>query len=130
MTQQHPSCGQNKGYVRHKRAGEDPCDPCLAAHSRYTSRWARVRRARKKGVRVLKPCGTPAAYERHRRKGEPIDDDCRRANADRVKPYNRERKRQAKRDREARLRALVLLAEAHPVEFRKIYLRMLATSPP
>jgi hypothetical protein len=40
-------CGTNNGWAGHKRAGEDPCDPCLQAHREYKNACERTARARK-----------------------------------------------------------------------------------
>lgn len=40
-------CGTNTAYVRHIRAGEEPCDPCLVAHRAYAAeQMRRTRRSR------------------------------------------------------------------------------------
>lgn len=31
--------GTNAGYTRHQRAGTEACEPCRAAHTRYTKQW-------------------------------------------------------------------------------------------
>lgn len=46
-----PSCGRRAGYVAHKKANEEPCDPCYAGlreHSRrrYDERLARLGKVR------------------------------------------------------------------------------------
>ena len=47
MSQLQP-CGTRAAYVRHKNAGQDPCDPCVEANraaSRTTSAATRARHA-------------------------------------------------------------------------------------
>jgi hypothetical protein len=36
-------CGTRAAYMRHRRRGEDPCDPCSEANNAYTSAWRRGR---------------------------------------------------------------------------------------
>ena len=45
---EHPLCGTPKGYKRHLRAKEEPCDPCRAATAAYVAE----RRAATPGHRV------------------------------------------------------------------------------
>lgn len=59
-----PATGTHAGYERHRRIGEQPCDPCRLAHnawkktlydtnaeySRYQSNWSRLRRLRLYGL--------------------------------------------------------------------------------
>lgn len=40
------ACGTDAGYRRHRRDGEDACEPCLAAHQVKTREWKRKSRAR------------------------------------------------------------------------------------
>ena len=39
-------CGTDAGYQRHRRAGEDPCDPCKEARRNYV----RSHRAKRGGI--------------------------------------------------------------------------------
>ena len=66
-------------------------------------------------------CGTYAAYQQHLRRGETPDPACRRAAADNAR-RSRERtgNRQGRIYSQARSRALAMLKEAHPVEFRML----------
>ena len=49
-------CGTPRGYSRHRRRGEEPCEACKAS--------------RRKPPRELAPCGTPGAAKRHQRHDE------------------------------------------------------------
>jgi hypothetical protein len=61
-----PKCGTQGGYQRHKRAGEDACDPCKEAHTLHAQGYrkevrmygtkthqALVREARHNAIAVL-----------------------------------------------------------------------------
>jgi hypothetical protein len=48
-------CGTPRGYSRHRRRGEEPCEACKASRRK---------------PRELAPCGTPGAAKRHWRRGE------------------------------------------------------------
>ena len=63
-------CGTVAAYMRHIRARELACEPCLAAMSAYT----RERR----GYQARKPivCGTMAGYSLHARRKEPRCEAC------------------------------------------------------
>jgi hypothetical protein len=41
-----PQCGEDRGYYRHRRGGEDVCDACWEAHSVAEARRHIQRRAR------------------------------------------------------------------------------------
>lgn len=64
----HP-CGTKAAYNRHKRRGEDACQPCKEA----------------KRLADRKPCGTEAAYQRHRRNNEIACAACLEAHAEYAK---------------------------------------------
>ena len=66
-------CGTLKGYEKHRRAGEKPCDLCREEWNAYRRR----RHARKQAA----PCGTAAGEKRHRRAGEKPCAECLRAQA-------------------------------------------------
>lgn len=40
-------CGTSSGYARHKRLGEEYCDPCTAANTAAGNRRRAARKARK-----------------------------------------------------------------------------------
>jgi hypothetical protein len=73
----NPTCGSLAAYQRHKRRGEEPCDACRAARSRYE----RERRRVVSDPRPPAVCGTEAGYRRHRRNGEDACEACKEANA-------------------------------------------------
>ena len=59
------TCGTDSGYSRHRRNGEDVCDPCRAAHNCAEA----VRQARKRGEVTLAhvpcvDCGNPSSSGR------------------------------------------------------------------
>lgn len=87
-------CGTDGAYQRHKRHGEEPCDPCREAMRKKKAKL-RVR-----NPRILKPCGTEAAYKRHKRNGEPIDEACREAS--RLKAIEARKARKEKRNEDQR----------------------------
>ncbi len=68
-------------------------------------------------------CGTYAAYQRHRKRGEQPCDPCKQANT----AYARDRRTRSEVRRDdalagaARRRAYRRLADAHPAEFRRLY---------
>lgn len=39
-------CGTNGAYHRHRRNGQEPCEPCLDAHVRNNSEWRANARTR------------------------------------------------------------------------------------
>lgn len=57
MTPDDPRHGHHAGYMAHRAAHEDPCDPCATAHRRYT-KLAKIRLAR--GIRNRIPLGDEA----------------------------------------------------------------------
>ncbi|WP_228988624.1 WhiB family transcriptional regulator [Streptomyces sp. DH8] len=72
-------CGTDAAYERHRRDGEQPCDPCRRAHNK---RNAQLRaEARHRGAAATE-CGTRGGYQKHRRNGEAACGPCRQANAD------------------------------------------------
>jgi hypothetical protein len=101
------ACGEYRGAMRHRRRGENYCEPCRAATAAYDSaRKTSQRRPRTNlapcGTRAARrrhkdhnetcttcgpinprpepqPCGTPAAYQRHKRHGETPCEPCRTA---------------------------------------------------
>lgn len=61
------ACGSDAGYKRHRRRGEEACQPCREAHSAY----ARLRRSE------LSPLhGTKRGLRLHLRYGTPVDEFC------------------------------------------------------
>lgn len=36
------ACGTRAGYMRHKRRGEEPCEPCAEANRAYFRAWRRT----------------------------------------------------------------------------------------
>ena len=78
-SQPPPPCGTTAAHRRHRRYGENPCEPCKEA-----AREQATARRRKQGVEphTLAECGTRAAYMRHWRRGEEACDPCRQAMAD------------------------------------------------
>ena len=44
-TRPEPGCGTRNGYVKHRYAGDVPCDPCRQANADYQRAWMRTRRA-------------------------------------------------------------------------------------
>lgn len=70
-------CGTDAAYQRHKKRGEEACDPCKDAHA---IRLAQYRGSEHTGRRNNKPvCGTYSGAIQHRKKKEPVDFACRRA---------------------------------------------------
>lgn len=44
------ACGTDRGWQRHRRAGQAACAACLAAHNEYTRLHKQAWRARRKGM--------------------------------------------------------------------------------
>lgn len=44
-TRPEPGCGTRNGHMKHRRAGDVPCDPCRQANADYQRAWMRTRRA-------------------------------------------------------------------------------------
>lgn len=88
-------CGTRSGYVAHRRANEDACEPCKAANRAYAADYKERRRHRQipKGWTGAK-CGTIAGYSAHYRHAVPVCDPCKAANAKRARD-RRERKQAA-----------------------------------
>lgn len=71
-------CGTMAAYQRHKRDGEEPCQPCREAKRIASKEYQRKARALNQvKPRELKPHGTLAAANRHTKKHEPLCDPCR-----------------------------------------------------
>lgn len=69
-------------------------------------------------------CGTYRGYVAHVRRGEEPDDACRKARNDYQAEYRQRKPRvltQQVRQAKIRARALSLLAEQHPTEYRMLY---------
>lgn len=65
--------GTVAAYMRHLRAGEEPCRPCKDARAAYArSRYV-------PSSRVLEPCGTFGGYLQHLRAGQETCRECRDA---------------------------------------------------
>lgn len=94
-------CGSYRGYARHRRRGEAPCDDCRTANAEYK----RARRHAPKDPAGLPPIkhGTPQGEPQHRYRGEQPCEDCRKAyNAsclERRRDYDRNRRKGARRRR-------------------------------
>jgi len=92
MADERPPCGTLRGHQRHRRAGEEPCEPCLEARRAYD---------RERYVPHGEPpplCGTNGAYQRHLRNGEDPCAACRTAHAEYARAW-RERAAAAQFDR-------------------------------
>lgn len=85
-----PACadepGTYKGWNRHRRARQEPCQPCKDAHEkRLAEGRERSRKAGREGgakaaaQRPKAACGTPSGHSRHTRLRETVCDDCRDA---------------------------------------------------
>ena len=85
-----PACadepGTYKGWNRHRRARQEPCQPCKDAHEkRLAEGRERSRKAGREGgaktaaQRPKAACGTPSGYSRHTRLRETVCDECRDA---------------------------------------------------
>ncbi|MFC8282902.1 WhiB family transcriptional regulator [Streptomyces cyaneofuscatus] len=72
-------CGTDAAYDRHRRNGEQPCDPCRRAHN---ERNVQVRAETRHRRAASTECGTRGGYQKHRRNGETACAPCRQANAD------------------------------------------------
>lgn len=68
-------CGTEAAYQRHRRRGEQPCEPCAEARRAKKREWEHTSTPREE----LQPCGTVAAYCRHQYRKEPIDSACQEA---------------------------------------------------
>ncbi|KUJ69902.1 hypothetical protein ACZ90_07930 [Streptomyces albus subsp. albus] len=71
-------CGTDAAYDRHRRNGEQPCDPCRRAHN---ERNVQVRAEARHRRAASTECGTRGGYQKHRRQGETPCTPCRQANA-------------------------------------------------
>ena len=72
--------GTSAAFQRHKRAGEEPCQPCIEAkriESAEAQRKARAKNPPK--PKQVQPCGTNAGNQRHRKNGEPSCEPCTKA---------------------------------------------------
>ncbi|MEU0356541.1 WhiB family transcriptional regulator [Streptomyces cyaneofuscatus] len=69
-------CGTDAAYDRHRRNGEQPCDPCRRAHN---ERNVQVRAEARHRRATANECGTTKAYYRHLLVGEDIDPACQAA---------------------------------------------------
>ena len=88
MSRELRPCGTWAAYMRHVRAGEDPCEACReAARSKSRQEWHR------RSLKV-KPCGTYAAYMRHRKAGEKPCKPCRRASVEYMTEYKARKRAQ------------------------------------
>lgn len=106
------TAGTYAGFMRHRRALQDPCEPCAEASRQYSIAAAKRRvdegvkpcpgcgeqiHYRSKSCRPcfyaskLKPCGTRAAYRRHLRKKEVPCELCRAAERHYQRAWNIER---------------------------------------
>jgi hypothetical protein len=68
-------CGTPAAYDRHRRNGEDACDPCRLANTEQ-SRRQYARAHGKQPPRDTGACGTYAGYQRHRKAGQSQCDAC------------------------------------------------------
>lgn len=64
-----PACGTASGYKRHRRIGEQACEPCLAANAAYNQGRRHPSPAAQLDVLALRPCGACRAYV-------PVDGGC------------------------------------------------------
>ena len=71
-------CGTLAAYKRHKRMGEEACDPCKDANAEAVAKYRGGTTTGKRRPRHAE-CGSYSACIRHRRKGEPVDLACRLA---------------------------------------------------
>jgi hypothetical protein len=92
-----PPCGTLRAHQLHRRAGEDPCEPCLEARRAYD------RNRYVPHGPPPEPCGTDSAYQRHLRNGEKACAACLAAHAVQGRAY---------RKRAARVAFDQMLAEA------------------
>ena len=92
MPRELKPCGTRAAYQRHRRAGEEPCDPCREAMRAANRQFEESRPPRKRNRRELKPCGTRAAYARHRRNGETPCDACRAAYSEYINAYKKRKR--------------------------------------
>lgn len=89
-------CGTNAAYARHKRNGEYPCEPCLAAHAAEVAKYQPPKKLGKR-------CGTKAGYKKHLRHKETPCDKCKKAAAKHRRLQRaRKKKRDAKNERSNR----------------------------
>ena len=112
-------CGTTRGYNKHHREGEQPCQPCLDAQRDYRRAY-RARTVPPAAQRTdpadTGACGTPKGYQRHHRAGQHACDACKQAMTDHQHDYyhhrggaevQRRRRRTEtyrRRDREAKRR--------------------------
>lgn len=68
-------CGTLAGYSAHRNRGEQACEACREARSKYDS----ARRGTRKNAKVAR-CGTRSGWAAHQRSGTPICQPCREAN--------------------------------------------------
>ena len=92
MPREVKPCGTRAAYLRHRKAGEEPCGPCVEAMREANRRFSQSRTPRPRKVRVLKPCGTAAAYGRHKKAGEEPCGPCRQAWSDYINDYNKKKR--------------------------------------
>ena len=92
MPREVKPCGTRAAYLRHRKAGEEPCGPCLEAMREANRRFSQSRTPRPRKVRVLKPCGTAAAYMRHKKAGEESCGPCREAWSEYINDYNKKKR--------------------------------------
>jgi hypothetical protein len=81
------TCGTGSGYRAHLKAGETPCDVCVAARVVPVRNTLAKPKARKSNVK----CGTPGGYAWHRRRREQACDECLAANAAAIAEFRRKR---------------------------------------
>lgn len=87
--------GTRSGYQKHRRRGEEPCEPCLVAkQAEQNARRREVRASEGKTPRArVAACGTSSGYQAHKRRQERPCLEC----VDAQQLYDRERKRSARR---------------------------------
>lgn len=69
-------CGTNAAYYRHRKNGEEPCEPCKEAQREYMRQYKGVvkpRGPRARPIGVRPECGTQYAYKLHVKNREICD---------------------------------------------------------
>lgn len=80
-------CGTAQGWRAHRRAGEEPCDACIAARA-IPERMTDPKPSKRQRVIVTsKHCGTYSGYQWHRRRREAACDACLEANREQTRRY-------------------------------------------
>jgi hypothetical protein len=72
-------CGTRGASERHRRAGEEQCEPCKACERERQVEKRRRKRLGIKTPKVVVQCGTDPGYAKHLRQGEEVCEPCRLA---------------------------------------------------